>query len=91
MKYLLLKQPIAVFGRLVYPDAGVLMLDDYAEAQRILDAGQATDVSPEFEALTTAKSPAEEQTAPESPAEEQIAADKAKLAADEAAAALPTT
>ena len=91
MKYLSLKQPVAVYGRLVYPDAGVLMLDDVVEAQRILDAGQATDVTAEFDALAAAATPepapVPEQSAAEQAAATQVAADEAKLAADQVALA----
>jgi pyruvate/2-oxoglutarate dehydrogenase complex dihydrolipoamide acyltransferase (E2) component len=59
MKYLSLKQPVAVLGRLVYPDAGVLMLDDAVEAQRLVDTGQAEDVTAEFEAAIAASAEAE--------------------------------
>ena len=55
MKYLSLKQPVHVHGRLVYPEDGVLQLDDAneadkAEAERILAADQAVDVTDEFAA-----------------------------------------
>ncbi len=68
MKYLSLKQPVAVYGKLVYPDAGVLMLDDEVEAQRLIDDGQVEDVTDEFEAALAAAADVAVEPAPEPPA-----------------------
>lgn len=50
MKYLKLERPVTVHGRLVYPEDGVLMLDDDAIATHLVVSGAALDVTPEFEA-----------------------------------------